>query len=142
MTHEYSVELRIYGKNLNSSEVTSDLGINPSLIFRKGERIGKNKRIKEELWAYNGRKGNREYYYRSLEEGLMYLLSTLRPIKEKVLEYKSKHNVVLWCGHFHTGMGGGPKLSSNLLQELSEFGIDICIESYYGIESKGRNRAK
>jgi hypothetical protein len=49
--HEYTAELRIYGKDLNVADVTSDLGLEPSLVFRRGDKISKTKRVKESLWA-------------------------------------------------------------------------------------------
>lgn len=133
--HEYSVEFRIYGKELDILEVTSDLGYQPSSFKIKGELIG-TKYSKYSLWGYDGSEtGGEPIYWDSLEDGLKFLLGRLNPVKDKIDRYKSKYKVILWCGHFQSGFDGGPTLSPSLLKELGDFGVSLFIDNYFSAES-------
>jgi hypothetical protein len=133
--HEYTAELRIYGKDLNVADVTSDLGLEPSLVFRRGDKISKTKRVKESLWAYSGIPEDQEGTFSSLEENLVFLLEKLWPVRDKVKAYQSKYKAVLWCGHFQDSFDGGPTLSSSTLRLLGEFGVDLFIDNYFSKEA-------
>ena len=126
MSHEYSVELRIYGKDLNTSEITAELGLHPSLLIDKALSPKKD----ESLWAYTGTE-EVVSYYESLDDGLQGLLGKVWPIKDKLEKYKLHFKVLLWCGHFQSSFDGGPYLSSATLKMLGELGIDLYIDSYH-----------
>jgi Domain of unknown function (DUF4279) len=128
--HEYTVEFRIYGKDLIPSDVTKDLGLIPSLIQETHNKVG-TKRIKESLWAFNGYKDDEAKIWESLDEGLNFVLKKLIPFKSKIAKYKSKGDLVLWCGHFQSDFDGGPTLSPEVLNLLSEFGVKLFIDNYF-----------
>jgi hypothetical protein len=38
----FTVSLRIYGKNLDTSDVTSDLNLEPTIVFNVGDKMTNN----------------------------------------------------------------------------------------------------
>jgi hypothetical protein len=133
--HEYTVELRIYGETLNPSAITSELGLQPSIVRRAGDSIG-TKSYQYALWGYNGSKADdTPIRWKSLEDGLAFLLTKLDHLKSKVEQYKSQYKIIFWCGHFQSTFDGGPTLSSSMLKRLGDFGIELFIDNYFSIES-------
>lgn len=128
--HEYTVEFRIYGKELNPSDVTKDLALTPSLIQEIDHKLG-TKRVEQSLWAFNGYKDDEAKIWGSLDKGLEFLLKKLIPLKSKIDIYKSKYDLVLWCGHFQSSFDGGPTLSPDVLKLLSKFGVKLFIDNYF-----------
>jgi len=96
---EYTVEFRIYGKDLNPSTISNSLELEPTLITEGSDRRGENRRWTERMWAYNGFP---ESYgikiWGSLEEGLGFMLEKLLPLKSKLEIYKKDFTLILWCG--------------------------------------------
>lgn len=134
--HEYTVEFRIYGTNLDVSSVTDKLGIEPSLVRLVGDRRDKSTRWEEAMWAYNGFPASDDgKSWGSLEEGLGFILERLWSARGEINSFKSKHKVMLWCGHFQSGVNGGPTLSAEMLQKLGEFGVELFIDNYCSDES-------
>lgn len=129
--HEYLVELRIYGKDLNPSQITAETGLQPSCLRQEGEVVGR-KRYQYSLWAYNGYTTDATPpTWNSLEEGLLFLLERLSTSKSRLGQYQSKYKVIFWCGHFQSGFDGGPSLSSSLLRQLGDFGVGLTIDNYF-----------
>ena len=131
--HEYTVEFRIHGRDLNVSSVTDTLGLEPSLVRNVGERRSETSTWQEAMWSYNGfpeSAGSRTW--ESLEEGLSFVLDKLWPLKDKIDTYRSKHKIILWCGHFQTAANGGPTLSPAILKRLADFGVELFIDNYVG----------
>ena len=128
--HEYTVEFRIYGKELNPSDVTKDLALTPSLIQEIDHKLG-TKRVEQSLWAFNAYKDDEAKIWGSLDKGLEFLLKKLIPLKSKIDIYKSKYDLVLWCGHFQSSFDGGPTLSPDVLKLLSKFGVKLFIDNYF-----------
>lgn len=51
---EYTVELRIFGKELDASAITAGLGLEPTLVRSAGEMKSPTSPWEEGMWAYNG----------------------------------------------------------------------------------------
>jgi Domain of unknown function (DUF4279) len=131
--HEYTVEFRIFG--LDAALITRDLALEPCQTWAEGaERLPG--RIDPNMWAYNGSE-EREISWKSLEEGLEFVLNQLWPHRQAITGYSQKGaRLVWWCGHFYSTFGGGPSLSPALLKRLGEFGVEIFIDNYYEFEGK------
>lgn len=128
--HQYFVELRIYGTDLDPSTVSADLGLEPSTVRHVGDTIG-TRRITRAEWGYNGSGADSPAVWESLEEGLRSVMSHLVPVRAKLEEYESRFEVIWWCGHFQSGFDGGPTLSPSVLKELAEFGVPLFIDNYF-----------
>jgi hypothetical protein len=125
--HEYSVEFRIFGDELDPEEVTIDLGLEPSNTWK-----AKDAPSQESMWGYDGfAEDPNMKIWTSLEEGLSFLLDKLFPYKEKIDEYKRTYDAIWWCGHFQSSFSGGPTLSPKLLKALGEFGVDLQINNHF-----------
>ena len=129
--HEYTVEFRIHGKDLQVSSVTQSLGLRPSHVRNVGERRGESTKWEDAMWSYNGfpsSAGSRPW--KSLEEGLSFVLEKLWPLRNKIDTYTHKYKLVLWCGHFQSAANGGPTLSPAILKRLGDFGVELFIDNY------------
>lgn len=130
--HEYTVEFRIHGKDLQVSSVTEALGLAPSLVRKVGEQRGETTKWEEAMWSYNGfpeAHGSRPW--KSLEEGLSFVLENLWPLRNKIDAYKQRCQLVFWCGHFQSAANGGPTLSPAILKRLGDFGVALFIDNYF-----------
>lgn len=157
--HEYSVELRVYGKKLVPAEVTKDLGLHPSFVRHVGDKasVGVHEMA---IWGYNGfrevkhrkREGPlyKDGYYgyngftevkhwKSLEKGLLFVMQKLRPLLPKIHQYKSRHAAIWWCGHFQTEFCGGPTLSPATLKLLAEFEVELFINNFISRDDGDRS---
>lgn len=87
----------------------------------------------ESLWSYDGSGGGAEppKFWDSLEEGLSHVLSALLPKKEIIERLVAEYDAVWWCGHFQSGLDGGPTLSASLLRQLAAFGPPVFIDNYF-----------
>jgi len=52
--HQYTVELRIYGKQLDPAAVTHDVALQPKQVRRVGEERGNASIWEESMWSYDG----------------------------------------------------------------------------------------
>lgn len=127
--HQYTVELRIAGQNLDPDEVTKHLGIEPTQVRRRGERRSENSTWTENMWAYEIIPSQQEAW-QSLSDGLMTLLESMRPLYSQIHSYLPANSVYLWCGHFTSSFDGGPALSPTLLRALSDFGVELVLDTY------------
>lgn len=129
--HEFTVEFRIHGHDLDVPSVTATLGLSPSLVRDVGERRSGTTKWEEAMWAYNGFPESAvAVAWPSLEDGLRFVLEKLWPIKDVIETYKRKHKVVLWCGHFQSDSNASTSLSSDTLKKLGEFGVELFVDSY------------
>jgi hypothetical protein len=130
--HEYTVEFRIHGTDLNVPAVTHELGLRPSLVRLVGERRDENTQWKEAMWSYDGfpeSEGSKSWS--SLEEGLDFVLKKLWPFRDRIGTFGNKHKVILWCGHFQSTLDGGPTLSPGMLKRLGDFGVALYLENHF-----------
>ncbi len=129
---EYTVEFRIYGKDLDPAAITSELGLEPSEVRVTGEQRAQTTAWKEGMWSYNGQPaslGSKEWA--SLEEGITFILERLRPVMLKIDHYKARHRLILWCGCFQSDFNSSFSLSPSTLSMLAELGIEVFIDIYF-----------
>ena len=127
MTHRYSVEFRLYGKQLDPHRITGELGLQPSRTRVAGERLG-HKVFDEGMWGFNG---GDDYDWTSLEQGLRFVLDRLAGKEVVLAKLRVDHRAVWWCGHFQETFDGGPQLSPHMLARLGSFGADLFIDNYF-----------
>lgn len=129
--HEYRVSLVIMGENLDTDVITSELNLTPSQVFPLEPESKDLRRRLRASWTYDGvEPGEDAIYWRSVEEGLIFLLEPLLSVKEKLVEYGKRYEVTLWCSHFHKGYDGGPIFSPEILKKISELGVQLFIDTY------------
>ncbi|WP_431287586.1 DUF4279 domain-containing protein [Roseateles chitinivorans] len=133
-SHVYTIELRFSGDELEPLEISSRLHLQPSNSFgRNGAQLGAKRR--RPFWAYNGREEfGFQPEWHALEDGLAFLLNTLKTKKSEILLMSERFDGVWWCGHFQSSFDGGPTLSPTLLSELGSFGMPLSIDNYYSSE--------
>lgn len=130
--HEYTVEFRIHGTDLDVSSVTEKLGLEPCLTRQVGEIRGGTTRWEDAMWSYNGfPESSDSKSWSTLEEGLSFVLEKLWPVRRIINGYKNKHELILWCGHFQSSENGGPNFSPALLKRLGDFGVELFIDNYF-----------
>ena len=128
--HEYTVELRILGVDLNPSAITRELGLEPSTVRNVGDTIG-SKCITRAEWGFNGSESNIVPIWESLEDGLTFVLGKLANVGSTLAQYRESFEMVWWCGHYQSSFDGGPTLSAGLLRTLGEFGAPLFIDNYF-----------
>lgn len=134
--HSYLVSLRISGKRLDPSTITSELGIEPTQVRIEGQpRPGGGSAWVESMWEYEAKAGNEEREWLSLEQGLQSLLSIFASRQVILREYQQRFKVSLFCGHFTSSFNGGPTLSPSLLEELGDFGVELFLDTYSSQDS-------
>ena len=136
--HEYTVELRISGAELVPTTITQALGLEPSLVRQVGEHRGAGKVWDQALWGYNGFAADNPKSWTSLEDGLVFVLDRLEPLRNEIDKYKQKYDAVWWCGHFQSSFDGGPMLSAKLMRRLADFGVELYIDNHF-VDSGSRN---
>lgn len=132
---EYTVEFRIYGKDLNPSAITNALNLEPGLVRKRGDKKGKDTYWEEGMWAYNGFPefaGSKNW--ESLEEGLTFTLEKLLPIKSKLEDYRKNFKLLLWCGHFQSELNSTFTLSPRALRMLNDLGVELFVDNYISTE--------
>jgi hypothetical protein len=129
--HEYTVEFRISGTELVPATITQSLGLEPSLTRQVGECRGAGTVWDQALWGYNGSPAGTPKSWASLEDGLIFLLDRLEPLRSDIDEYKRNYDLIFWCGHFQSSFDGGPTLSATLLRRLADFGVEVYIDNYF-----------
>jgi hypothetical protein len=134
MAHVYTVELRFSGDQLEPSEISSRLNLQPSDAFSLSQNQS-SQRKRRPYWAYNGQreKGFQPEWLR-LEDGLEFLLKNLRVRKAEIISLARQFDGLWWCGHFQTSFNGGPTLSPALLTEIGSYGILLSIDNYFSDE--------
>ena len=116
--HRYTVELRLYGANLNPDLVTRETGLQPCQTRTAGSRLGSQVRS-ESMWGFDG---GDPPDWESLEEGLSFVLDKVAEAQPLWECYRRDYEVIWWCGHFQQALDGGPQLSARLLARSSAFG--------------------
>ena len=129
--HRFTVELRIWGKTLDPDVITRETGLEPCRIRRAGSRTGTRTHA-EGMWAFDG--GGGPHDWKSLEDGLVFVLNRLAASEQLFAKYLSTYCVMWWCGHFQSAFDGGPTLSARLLQRLGAFGVELFIDNYFSAD--------
>ena len=133
--HVYTIELSFYGDDLDPSEISARLNLQPSCSLSQSQ-IQTTKRKRRPYWGYNGQ-GEIGFQpeWTSLEDGLKFLLKTISSRKAEVVALAGQFDGVWWCGHFQASFDGGPVLSPKLLTELGTYEISLRINNYFSDES-------
>jgi hypothetical protein len=132
--HSYLVSLHISGETLDPSQITAELGIEPTQVRIKGQRRGPNSVWDEAMWEYEAKPSNGERDWRSLEQGLQALLTAFDSRQRFLRECQQKFKVCVFCGHFSSSFDGGPTFSPSLLEQLGNFGIELFINTFHSDE--------
>lgn len=127
--HRYTVELRIIGPELDPEQVTEHVGLQPTLIRRKGEPRSKTSNWTTTTWAIEVLPPGRDDWP-SLEEGLNALLSLVGPIWNRISPYSALNEILFWCGHFTSSFDGGPVLTSGVLKSLADLRVPVAFDTY------------
>ncbi len=127
--HTYTVEFRIWGKELDPDQITREVGLEPCQIRRAGAPASKTRTHPRGLWAFDG--GASAYEFTSLEDAFVFVLDRLGPLEQLIPKYLTMYDVMWWCGHFQSAFDGGPILSSRLLQTLGALGAEVFIDNYF-----------
>ena len=129
--HTYTVELRFTGDQLEPSEISAQLNLQPSNALSQLQSKT-SKRAKRPFWAYNGRgEVGFQAEWTSLEDGLEFLLKSISSKKAEIVILASQFDGLWWCGHFQASFDGGPKLSPRLLTELGSYGTPLVMDNYF-----------
>ena len=128
--HTYLVELRFFGDTLNPAEVSSILGLQPSIYSSHEEPLLGRKR--QPFWGYNGSEhADFQAEWLSLEDGLAFVARTLAPVRSEIVQLSKRFDGLWWCGHFQSSFDGGPTLSPDILADISSFGCSFYLDNYY-----------
>ena len=128
--HIYTVELRVSGKDLDISKITTALRLQPTNTRLKGEKLGQLKALKESMWGFDVRPVRGKQEWESLETALNAALGRFRPKKLLLRKLAHRYDVYLWCGHFTSSFDGGPRLSPKLLRGLADLGVELVLDTY------------
>jgi hypothetical protein len=132
--HTYSVALRICGADLDLTDISAKLGLNPTQTRIIGQPRSPKSVWPESMWEYEVWPGQDVVMWDSLEDGLRSLVSAFASCKEELRKYQQRYNVSLWCGHFSSSFNGGPVLSPTILKALGDFGVELILETYFSEE--------
>jgi hypothetical protein len=136
VAHTYTVGLRFYGDQLEPTEISARLNLQPSDTFSQSQNQLRTRK-RRPYWAYNGQ-GNAGFKpeWTCLEEGLEFLLKSLISRKTEIITLACQFDAVWWCGHFQASFDGGPTLSPKLLTEIGSYGIPLSIDNYFSDEDR------
>ena len=134
--HQYTVELRVWGRDLDPDQVTRETGLEPCQTRARGSRRG-SRTFDESMWAFNGQGAAPTRDWDSLEEGLTFVLDRLGDSQSVFARLASQFTVTLWCGHFQSSFDGGPELSPLLLRRLGAFGATLFVDNYFSAPTSG-----
>lgn len=129
--HVYTVGLRFYGDQLQPSEISTRLNLQPSHASSQSQnKLTTRKR--RPFWGYNGQgEVGFQAEWESLEDGLEFLLKILSSRKAEIIALARQFDGFWWCGHFQASFDGGPRLSPRLLTEIGSYEIPLSIDNYF-----------
>ena len=139
--HQYTVELRVWGRDLDPERVTTDTGLRPCQTRARGDRWG-SRTYDESMWAFNGEGAAPTRDWDSLEDGLTFVLDKLGDSHAVFARLASQFTVIWWCGHFQSSFDGGPTLSPQLLTRLGTFGANLYIDNYFSSPDETERKRK
>ena len=132
--HSYTVALSFHGEQLEPSELSAKLNLQPSHSFSQ-QQSQSMQRKRTPFWSYNGQGQLRfQDEWESLEEGLIFLLQILNSRKAEIISLAQQFDAVWWVGHFQGSFDGGPTLSPKLMAEISTYEIPLSIDNYFSDE--------
>ena len=130
----YSAEFRVEGPRLQFHDVTSLLGLDPSLVIDGGSGP-RGRGVRDPVWVLDADKlqklSGHSCQANLLADKLARLLAVLLPKKSIIDEFPSSWRSYLWCGHFQKSFDGGPDFSSKLLVDLASLGVPLHLRTYH-----------
>jgi hypothetical protein len=122
--HEYSIEFRVMVPGLVEEDtLTEAIGLKPShFLYHEKDHLS--------VWGFNGGETREAIYWTDLSQGLEFVLDKLEPHHGPLREFIKTYRCIWWCGHFHSAFDGGPNISPVVLKRLSEFGVELFIDTY------------
>ena len=133
--HSYTVSLRIESPILDTAEVTKGLGLKPTQTRAVGQRRSPEGVWQKALWEFEVLPEG-GVHWESLEAAFSKLIGTFSSHKPLLQEYRGKHDVYLWVGHFSSSFDGGPRLSADILKALGDFGIPLYLATYFSDDER------
>ncbi len=124
----FSVTLRIHGQNVPFSEISNQLGVQPTHIHRKGERRSKShKGYNDDAWQFAPSLSETE----SLERHIEALWQIIRPQVAYIKSLKQQFKVDVFCGYRSNSDTAGFEVSHKCLELFTAlevpFGVSIII---------------
>jgi hypothetical protein len=118
--------LRLFGENLDPDAVSSQLGVQPTLAYRKGDRVSTRSeaRRKQGMWQIESALPESK----SLEEHINSVLSAIQcscELWERVTGNLSRD---IFCGLFVESQSSGVSLSAAVLREVVQRGLSIEVD--------------
>jgi hypothetical protein len=138
--HSYTVSLRIESARLDVSRVTEELGIAPTQTRTAGQYRSPTSVFEEALWEFDVVPEEHDValenrpdwpQWESLEAAFKKLLSVFSNHATVLRKYREHHQVYLWVGHFSSSFAGGPRLSTEILKALGDFGVPIWLDTHF-----------
>jgi Domain of unknown function (DUF4279) len=129
--HEYSLELRFTGKNLNPPEITARLGLLPTNFFVHGMDYP-TARDRLPFRGYDAQSDRSNYRgWESLEESFEFVCRKLHSKKAEIIKLSQEFEGHWWCGHFQSSFDEAPTLSPSFLAEIASYGLPIFIDNHF-----------
>ena len=124
----YSTTLRIFGNINDLSDITRNLGLEPTSFHRKGERRGpKSPPYKHDMWSYEAQIDEEAAIEKHIDE----LWTKLKPHKEYLLELKKTLTVDVFLGYRSNCDTAGIEVPYTSLEMFTElkipFGLSIIV---------------
>jgi hypothetical protein len=126
--HSYSVSLRITGEDADPAAISAAIGVSATQSWRRGETFAEGRVRSASMWEYEVVPDSGQWV--SLEDGLVTLVSQLRPLTRRIREAAGDARILIWCGHYSSSFDGGPIFSPSLLKMLADFGVEIVLDTY------------
>ena len=117
------------GKELDPRMVTERLGIIPSRSFKRGDRHGDNKKWPSGFW---GLTSDGRILSADLILHIEWLINQLEPVEQALLELvnEQKFNAEISCFWILPEDHGGLVLPSQLLERITDLGVNISLDIY------------
>ena len=124
----YSATLRIFGDINDLTEITNNLGFEPTSYHQKGDRrVEKSQPYRHDMWTYEAQVDEGA----PLEAHIDELWSKLKPHKEYLLELKKKLTVDVFLGYQSNCDHAGIEVPHTSLEMFTElkipFGLSIIV---------------
>lgn len=126
--------LRIFpGETSTSAAITNSLGLQPTRIFEKGERLGSRGNVRSQSAWLLSTEGN--VLSRDPRRHLAWLLEQIRGKDNQIqLLRNSGAELDIFCYYLSVGQGG-PTMSAEHMAVLGELGLDVGWDIYFESEA-------
>jgi Domain of unknown function (DUF4279) len=126
---------------LNTSDVTLELGIEPTKVVEVGDRLLLGS-AKVPVWMWEARTQAGKKEWDDLGAGLQQVIDVFGARKETLAKLRQRWEVLLFCG-YHTDELGGPTLSPAVLRGLGDLGVEFFLDTYvFGPEEQADSGAE